>query len=297
MLSATVAPMQNPPRFLPIFGLLFGAVVWGIIWYPYRVLEGAGISGAVASFLTYFFALLLGLAVFVRRWRKVPHIAWGTVLPLALVAGWTNLAYVLAVIDGEVMRVLLLFYLSPLWTLLLAQVLLDERPGSRGLLVIAISLLGAFVMLWQPGSMPLPQNHAEWLALSAGLGFALTNVLTRRAAQLSLPAKSFAVWGGMVVMALVFVPFSTMPVPVLAEVTAQQWWLMAALGAILMLTTLLVQYGLTHTLVTRASVIFLFELVVAAMSSWWLANEAMTLREWLGGTLIVAATVFAPHGE
>lgn len=279
------------------FGLLFGAVVWGVIWYPYRLLEDAGISGAAASFMTYFFALLLGLAVFARRWRKVPHIAWGTVLPLALVAGWTNLAYVLAVIDGEVMRVLLLFYLSPLWTLLLARLLVDERPGSRGLVVIAVSLLGAFIMLWQPNSPPLPQNHAEWLALSAGFGFALSNVLTRRAAQLTLPAKSFAVWGGMVLMALLFVPFSSIPVPALVEITSQQWWLMFLLGVILMLTTLLVQYGITHTLVTRASVIFLFELVVAALSSWWLANEAMTLREWLGGVLIVVAAVFASQGE
>lgn len=284
-------------KSLATFGLLFGAVVWGIIWYPYRLLEDAGISGVVASFMTYFFALLLGLAVFARRWRKVPHIAWGTVLPLALVAGWTNLAYVLAVIDGEVMRVLLLFYLSPLWTLLLAQVLVDEHPGPRGLLVIAMSLLGAFIMLWHPDRPPLPQNHAEWLALSAGFGFALTNVLTRRAAQLTLPAKSFAVWAGMVVMSLLFVPFSHIPVPALVEITSGQWWLMFWLGVILMLTTMLVQYGITHTLVTRASVIFLFELVVAALSSWWLANEAMTLREWLGGVLIVAAAVFAAQGE
>jgi len=38
-------------------------------------------------------------------------------------------------------------------------------------------------------------------------------------------------------------------------------------------------------------------LVVAALTSWWLAHEAMTLREWLGGTMIVAAAIFAPQGE
>ena len=288
--------MQNPPRFLPTFGLLFGATVWGLIWYPYRLLEEAGISGTAASVATYFFALVLGAVVFMRGWKNLRHVTL-TVIPLALAAGWTNLAYVLAVIDGEVMRVLLLFYLSPLWTLLLSRLLLDERTGRRGIAVIAISLTGAFIMLWQPGSQPLPQNFAEWLALSAGVGFALTNVLTRRAVHLTLAAKSFAVWGGVVVLALLVLPFSHIPTPAISDVTGQQWLLMAALGGILMLTTLLVQYGITHTLVTRASVIFLFELVVAALSSWWLANEAMTLREWLGGTLIVAAAIFAPHGD
>ena len=65
----------------------------------------------------------------------------------------------------------------------------------------------------------------------------------------------------------------------------------------MMLTTLMVQYGLTHTLATRAVVIFLFELVVAAISAYLLAGEALGVREWVGGMMIVAASVFAPHNE
>ena len=38
---------------------------------------------------------------------------------------------------------------------------------------MALSLGGAVVMLWRPEfGLPLPQNQAEWLALSAGLMFA-----------------------------------------------------------------------------------------------------------------------------
>jgi drug/metabolite transporter (DMT)-like permease len=280
-------------KLLPTFGLLFGATAWGIIWYPYRLLEQAGISGAASSAITYSFALLLGAIIFARNWRELCK-APLPVLPLVLAAGWTNLAYVLAVIDGEVMRVLLLFYLAPFWTLLLSHFLLDERPGSRGLWAIALSLAGAFVMLWQPGSVPIPQNHAEWLALSSGISFALTNVLTRRVAHLTLATKSFSVWIGVVVMASLYLPFGHAHLPHMAAITLSQWLLMAGLGCLLTLTTLLVQYGLSHTLATRASVLFLFELIVGAVTSWYFANEAMTLREWLGGAMIIAAAVFAP---
>ena len=286
---------KNPA--LATFGLLFGATTWGIIWYPYRLLDQAGISGVAASVATYAMALLIACWLFRRDWRRVlVHPA--TMLPLALVAGWTNLSYVLAVIGGEVMRVLLLFYLSPLWTLLLATLLLDERTGRRGLFVIALSLAGAFVMLWQPAQgMPLPLNGYEWIALSSGFCFALTNVLTRRAAHLSLQAKSFAIWAGVAVLALVLLPFSGSALPQPGQITGSQWILMLALGGVLLLTTLLVQYGITHTPVTRASVIFLFELVVAAISSYLLAGEEMTMREWVGGAMIVAATIFAPRDD
>jgi drug/metabolite transporter (DMT)-like permease len=216
-------------------------------------------------------------------------------LPIALSAGWANLAYVMAVIDGSVMRILLLFYLAPFWTLLLSYFLLNERPGKRGVAVVALSLAGGFVMLWQPGNPPIPQSPAEWLALSAGISFALTNVLTRRATHLTIAHKSFSVWIGVVVSALFYLPFAHHQMPQMALINGHQWLMMAGLGCLLTLTTLSVQYGLSHTLAARASVIFLFELVVGAVSSWYFANETMAIHEWIGGVMIIAAAVFAPN--
>jgi drug/metabolite transporter (DMT)-like permease len=64
-----------------------------------------------------------------------------------------------------------------------------------------------------------------------------------------------------------------------------------------MVVNLVVQYGLTHTPANQAIVVFLFELVVAAMSSWLLADEAMDAREWMGGAMIVAASLFSGQLE
>lgn len=285
-------------KHLATFGLLFGATVWGLIWYPYRLLQEAGISGVASSFYTYLFATVLGLLIFFRHWRgfcATPR----DVIWLGLAAGWTNLSYVLAVIDGEIMRVMLLFYLSPLWTLLLAHFWLHERSGWKGGLAIFTSLAGAFIMLWQPDTgLPMPQNNAEWLGLSSGMGFALTNVLTRRARVLSLRAKSVSVWIGVVAMSLLFLPFQSMnQLPAPAAIAGDLWLLMVMIGLVLVAATLFVQYGITHTLVTRASVIFLFELVVAALASYWLAGEALSLREWVGGSFIIMAAIMAAMAE
>ena len=281
---------------LAVFGLLFGACCWGVIWYPYRIMQEAGVSGVASSFYTYSIAAVLGMLLFASHWRglfKLPQ----TVYWLAIVAGWTNLSYVLAVIDGEVMRVMLLFYLSPLWTLILAHFWLKERTGVRGLLVIAVSLLGAYIMLWQPGALPIPHNHAEWLALSSGVGFALTNVITRKASYLSLAAKSMAVWLGVIFMAVLLMPFQSLPFPVPSFFSMTNWLVMGFIALLLLAATLLVQYGITRIPVTRASVIFLFELVVAAIASYYLAHEQMGLHEWIGGSLIIAAALFSAQAE
>ena len=69
------------------------------------------------------------------------------------------------------------------------------------------------------------------------------------------------------------------------------------IGIALMVTTFGVQYGVTHIPVTRASVIFLFELVIAAIAAYFLAGESMDKQEWIGGILIVAASLFAARAE
>lgn len=284
--------MASKEKLLAVSGLLSGAIIWGVIWYPYRLLEQMGVSGALSSFVTYLIPLLLGFTLYSERvrLRHFPPI----LLLIGLTAGWTNLAYVLAVIQGEVMRVLLLFYLSPLWTVLLARLILHERLRFHGYLVMVLSFSGAVVMLWRPSlGMPLPQNAAEWLALSAGLMFAATNVLSRHAAESDIWLKSLSVWIGVAVLSLLALVWQPATLAVLPTLPVSGWAWLLAISILIFVVTLTVQYGLARTPASQAIVIFLFELVVAAVTSYLLAGEVMTAQEWVGGAMIVAASLFS----
>lgn len=281
--------MSANKNTVALVSLLAGATVWGLIWHPYRVLEEMAVPPILAATLTYLVALLLGFPLLRRRLAGARP--GGMLLLIALVAGGCNLGYVLATVHGEVMRVLLLFYLAPLWTVLLARLLLQEKVSLPGTAVIALSLAGAVVTLWQPSlGLPLPANGAEWIGLAAGFLFALANVLIRKAHDLSIELKSMAVFAGVALVGLFALPYepARQAVP-----PAPAWLLVGVVGLVLLATNLFVQYGLTHTPANRAIVIFLFELVVAALSSWLLAGEAMTPQEWLGGAMIVAASLFS----
>ena len=283
-------------RHIAVFGILFGALGWGIIWFPYRIMADAGVSGAISTLYTYSITTIIAGIFFAKHWRGIFELPL-SIIWLSIVAGWTNLAYVLAVIDGEVMRVMLLFYLSPLWTLILAHFLLKEKTPLKGYIAIAVSLLGAFIMLYDPqvSNLPLPRNLAEWLALSAGMGFSLMNVITRQSTHLSILAKSFAIWIGVFVVSIVFIVFSKKVFPAPALLSLSNWLVLVGIALLLISITFTVQYGVTKIPATRASVIFLFELVVAAVASYYLANEAMAINEWVGGGLIVLAAIFAAN--
>ncbi|MCO5097409.1 MAG: DMT family transporter [Rhodocyclaceae bacterium] len=281
--------MPAKKNTVALLSLLTGATVWGLIWHPYRELEGMAVSAVLAATVTYFVAFVLGAPLF-RRQLAGFRPTW-MLAAIALAAGGCNLGYVLATVHGEVMRVLLMFYLAPLWTVLLARLLLKEKVSLPGTAVIALSLAGAAVMLWQPRlGMPLPEKGAEWLGLAAGFLFALANVLIRKAHDLSIEIKSMAVFAGVVTVGLCVLPFE--PSPVVLPPPAG-WILVGLIGLVLLATNLFVQYGLMHTPANQAIVIFLFELVVAALASWGLAGEAMTAKEWAGGVMIVAASLFS----
>lgn len=288
MLSA-----HSKQKMLAVSGLLSGAIIWGLIWYPYRLLAEAGISGALSSLLTYIVALLLGAVFYRHSFGALRQAGWLALL-IGLTAGWTNLAYVIAILDGQVMRVLLLFYLSPLWTVLFSRLILGEKPSLTGYGVILLSLSGAIVMLWQPEiGLPVPQNHAEWMGLSAGLMFALSNVLARKAENLVIEVKSLSIWLGVAILSCLPLFWSPEQLAPVLDMTTQHWLILLGIGITLFVITLTVQFGLSHTPANQAIVIFLFELVVAAISSYWLASETMNMQEWLGGAMIVIASFYS----
>jgi drug/metabolite transporter (DMT)-like permease len=101
------------------------------------------------------------------------------------------------------------------------------------------------------------------------------------------------VWVGVASMALILLPLMGQSVPPITAFNATQWQLMLLIAALLTAATIFVQYGITKITAIRASVLFLFELVVAAVASYYLANEAMTWNEWLGGALIIAAALIS----
>lgn len=277
--------------WLPVLALLAAACFWGSVWYPLRLLEAAGLGGLWAVAMVYGSAALAAAIPAWRSRRELFEHPW-LLLLLALAGGWTNTAFVLAMLDGNVVRVLLLFYLSPLWSTLLGWWWLGERPSRAGWATLALAAIGAVVMLWRPEmGLPWPQGEADWLSISGGLTFSLSNVLLRRLQHLSEPLRLFAGTGGVLLIAAAGLVGGNPAIPV---VDAMVWGGAALLGALgVFLAGLGTVYGVSHMPVHRSAVLLLSELVAGAVSSQLLTDEMVTAREWLGGGLILLGTWLA----
>ena len=286
--SATMK--RSPYAITPIAGLMVAATSWGVIWYPYRAMAEAGLPAPIATFFAYLVAVGFASMIFGRAWREFRFFP-ASLLLIGITAGLTNVSYMVAIMEAEVIRVILLFYLAPLWTIPLARVLLNEKISTVGIIAIVIAMTGAVVMLWRVElGAPMPKNPYEWLGMFGGFMFAVCNVLVRRETRATPEAKSLAGALGVVIVAIPVALFlasdSIVSWPALA---LPHLWLIVITGVMLMSASLAMQYGLTKLSANRAAVILLFELIVGAIAAHYLANEVSRLQEWIGGLMIVTA--------
>lgn len=281
--------------FYAALSVFLGAILWGVIWYPMRLLEDGGLQGIWLTLILYATALIAGLPYV---YRAIPQLrlapGWLTVLMLA--AGWTNIGFVLAVLEGNILRVLLLFYLSPLWATLMARLFLRERITRPAAASLALAMAGALFMLWNTElGIPWPQSRADWFALTSGFAFALSNVATRGIQDASVATKLFCVWFGVTVMAAALIVLFAVPVPRVSFPTLGGAAALGLFGVVAM--TFFIQYGVTHIPVYRSAVITLVEIVAGAVSQALLTDEVVTAREWSGGALIVAGAYLAARAS
>lgn len=275
-------------------GLLVNALVYGLSWWPFRTLQAYGLHPLWATALMYGAVLLLLTLVQPKAWRgllQYPALWW-----LVLASGMTNLGFNWAVTLGDVVRVVLLFYLMPAWSVLVAWWLLDEKPTVMAMARLALALTGVALVLKTPDSpWPIPQNPADWLALMGGLSFALTNVLLHRMRTTPDDSRVVAMFGGGAVTTAVVAVWGGWQglVPDIPPL-AMPWLVVAGVTSVALIAANQgLQYGAARLNAHTTALIMLSEVVIASVSSIAMGAAQFSLRELAGGCLIMLAAGLA----
>jgi drug/metabolite transporter (DMT)-like permease len=289
-----------PGMLGPALALTLNACIWGVSWWPFRQLQQAGLHALWATVLIYAMAVLA-----ITLWRPT---AWGqlwrtkSLWILVLASGLTNACFNWGVTVGDVVRVVLLFYLMPLWAVLLARWVLHEPFTRAAVGRVMLALAGAGMVLWPQGSasavsLLAPTSLSDGLGLLGGFTFALNNVMLRREARQPAAPRALAMFvggtcvAGALALALHLAGNTSVPLP---PAPAPGWLLGAlALGGFFLLGNLALQYGAARLPANVTAVVMVSEVLFASASAVLLGASQLTLPLLLGGTLIVAATLWS----
>ncbi len=169
------------------------AVAWmlgALLSFCLMAVAARELSASLNTFQVLFFRSATGLLVvllilsFTRRWTEVKterrflHIS-RNVIHLAGQYGWF-----LAIALLPLAEVFALEFTVPLWTALLAFLLLKEKLTVRKISAIALGFAGVVVIV-QPGFESL--NHGTMIMLAAAVGYSLAHVATKSLSQTESP--------------------------------------------------------------------------------------------------------------
>ncbi len=286
---------------LPTCAIIFTTFLWGTWWIPLRKLDSTADGAIWFTGVGVLLPALCFVPLMLRRHKRLLAGGWPLVI-CALSFGVACAFYAEGAMRGNVARVILLFYMTPIWSTLLARVLLAEPITHRRLASIVIGLGGMWILLGGDGSVPLPHDVAEWMGLIAGFAWALAMVYT----QINNKLETLEIAGPVFfAFAIVFISTTLIPGGRHWNTDTLNLWL----GAVPWIVAIAVIWHLPSIILTlfggaavepgRVAILLMLEVIIGVGSAAMLANEPFGMREGIGAVLVVAAGLceFMPSSQ
>ena len=298
-----ITSSRHPYYYTISFALLIAAGMWGLFWIPQRALEAGGLTGgwATISQMVIPFVMLLPISL----WRLYKGQSFGLEYPLiGLLFGGGIACYANSFLLTDVVRALILFYITPVWTTIFEIVFLRQIPRLYRYITLALALSGVWIVFGQEGVIPLPQNSGDWIALLGGILIAASAVRMeiKKPEGIYPILFSFFFYGGLfTLIQSYFLSDYLGDAPSIESWVAMMPWLLL-IAILFHIPTNIVILGAPSRIGAGIfSIIILFEIVVGTFSAAVLTDELIGWREILGSSFIIFAglteIIFASRTE
>ena len=286
--------MSAPVEFKAKLACLYAGAVWGLFWIPLRTLEDAGLHGLWITVVYFLVPTICLLPVTLWRWQHVRQ--GGVQLQItAILSGGALLLYSTSIVYTEVVRAILLFYLTPVWATILARVVLGDEITPTRIIAMALAIAGMLTIFGLGVRFPVPQNIGDWLGVCAGILWAVAAVRIRMKSDLSAIdlTVGFFQWslvfsvGAAVLLASHHVPSVAQTLPALPT-------LLVFMVLLILPGTYASLWGPKFLSPGLVGLLFMTEVVVGAVSVALLAGEPFGMRELTGVILITGASMLDP---
>ena len=286
--------MSAPVEFKAKLACLYAGAVWGLFWIPLRTLEDAGLHGLWITVVYFLVPTICLLPVTLWRWQHVRQ--GGVQLQItAILSGGALLLYSTSIVYTEVVRAILLFYLTPVWATILARVVLGDEITPTRIIAMALAIAGMLTIFGLGVRFPVPQNIGDWLGVCAGILWAVAAVRIRMKSDHSAIdlTVGFFQWslvfsvGAAVLLASHHVPSVAQTLPALPT-------LLVFMVLLILPGTYASLWGPKFLSPGLVGLLFMTEVVVGAVSVALLAGEPFGMRELTGVILITGASMLDP---
>ena len=263
---------------------------WGVLWVPMRHIEAMGLTGLWVVVLFHFLPALAILPLIVKTMPSSRR-DWGRAAVAGALMGAGFALYSLGLVVASVTKTVILFYMTPIWSTVIAYFVLRERAGWGRWLAIAAALVGC-TLVTGVSRDELRFDPADLLGLLSGLFWALGSVMIRRYDGLNFVHVSFLqyLFGG--IMALLAALYLGDPIPQLNAVLQAIPPAFLAAVVVFLPSVLLIFRIMQYVSPGLVGILMLSEALVAAVSAAFWLGETLSSMQWIGVGAILTTGVF-----
>ena len=278
--------------------LLTGGCLWGIYWIPMGYLEAMGFHGATAGIVLCVSCLVvLSPMIWHHRMLFVRH--YKTLLFSGLLTGAALSLFTTSLAYTDVIRSILLFYLAPVWGVLVGIIVLHERLTITRCFVIAFALIGLYVILGTGSGIPLPRNIGDVFALLSGMLWAIGSLGLLRAQSIPVIPQIIAFFVGSLLVSVM--TYWLIGAPLTIVITTQtilHFALIAFLIACYALPMIWLTIAPARVLTpARVGILLMSEVIIGTSSAALLSGEPFGTRELIGTICIICAALIEIKGS
>ncbi len=272
-----------------------GSAFWGLFWIPLRYLEQAGLPSLIAVALVLSLSGIAALLVCIYNQALIElknPASW----IIGINMGLATVLYFYGVMTSDVIRVIFLFYLLPVWTTLAARVIYGERLGLPQVLIILSAVAGLWLLLGGDKRIPVPTNAGDWCGLAAGIcwGTGLALLKGKTWASPSVHCLCTFLSGSVIALIayLLFTP-NIDATQILALFSNPLILLVsAAFSAIIVMPSMMGQvWGAGILPAPTSALLTMTEIIVATISAYLLIGTELTGTSAIGALVILIAVL------
>ncbi|MDC0101101.1 DMT family transporter [Alphaproteobacteria bacterium] len=263
---------------------------WGVLWVPMRHIEAMGLSGLWVVVLFHFLPAFAMLPLIVRT-APSSGSDWGRAAVAGALMGAGFALYALGLVVASVTKTVILFYMTPIWSTVIAYFVLRERAGWGRWLAIAAALVGC-ALVTGVSRDELRFDPADLLGLLSGLFWALGSVMIRRYDGLNFATVSFLQYLSGGIMALLAALYLGDPIPQLNAFLQAIPPAFLASVVVFLPSVLLIFRIMQYVSPGLVGILMLSEALVAAVSAAFWLGETLSSTQWTGVGAILTTGVF-----
>ena len=174
----------------PNLTVIVSCFFWGSYWIPLRYIDSDSNGSLWPIFFSFLLLSLLLLKPLVKTFYVIFYERNYFFFLGCLFAATGITFYSESLLRGEIAKVVVLFYLCPIWGTIFAKIFLGNKLTLKRLLSIILGIIGLEIIVGIEKGIIFPTSVVEWIALSAGLSWALGMTLFHLAKSTSCFEKT-----------------------------------------------------------------------------------------------------------